>query len=417
VKILTVVYSLEKGGTERAAQNFAEAYRDLGHSSKVLFTKHSGVRRDQLIDNNIDVYGPIGTESLGVLRDWKPDVLHIHSHGLTFNDVAFLKSTLLPRHTWETNVFSHPSEFSRFVDKSFQLSKWCQYLYLKRGGELSKTCVVPYPVITTRFQRSSQSSIDIVRRKLGLSIDDIVIGRIGQSYDGKWSPHLISVFDKLRENQESLKLLVVDPPPSVRNRIANSKFYRDAVICEAVTSDEELANLYSSIDVFCHIAEQGESFGMVLAESLLCETPVVTLATPWGDNSQAEVIGGGRGGYVASSLREFEQFVQNLIANSDKRRKLGREGRNHILSTFDSRVVAQLALRLGAEPSYQPRQNLCPSKLYYSSIHPSPHLRYLLKADKLHLTAYASGYKKWSEFIRSTGHAIVRKIARRLGLV
>jgi len=208
VKILTVVYSLEKGGTQRAAQNFAEAYRDLGHSSKLLFTKHSGVRRNQLIDNNIDVYGPIDTESLGVLRDWKPDVLHIHSHGLTFNDVALLKSTLLPRHTWETNVFSYPSEFSRFVDRSFQLSKWGQYLYLKRGGELSKTCVVPYPVNTARFQRSSQSSIGIVRRKLGLSIDDIIVGRIGQSYDSKWSPHLIRGFDKLREDHKSLKRLL-----------------------------------------------------------------------------------------------------------------------------------------------------------------------------------------------------------------
>ena len=40
------------------------------------------------------------------------------------------------------------------------------------------------------------------------------------------------------------------------------------------------------MDVFAHSAQQGESFGYVLAEAALCEIPIVTMATPWADDSQ-----------------------------------------------------------------------------------------------------------------------------------
>lgn len=53
MKILTVVYSLGKGGTERAAQNFAFGYSDIGysdigHDSRFLYTRIDGVRREYL---------------------------------------------------------------------------------------------------------------------------------------------------------------------------------------------------------------------------------------------------------------------------------------------------------------------------------------------------------------------------------
>ena len=44
--------------------------------------------------------------------------------------------------------------------------------------------------------------------------------------------------------------------------------------------DKELSNCYSAIDIFVHAANQGESFGMVLAEAQLCQTPIITLSTP-----------------------------------------------------------------------------------------------------------------------------------------
>ena len=84
---------------------------------------------------------------------------------------------------------------------------------------------------------------------------------------------------------------------------------------------------------------------MVLAESLLCETPVVSLQTPWYDNSQAEVIGDGIGGYVASSPQGLFHLCLRLIDTKELRTNLGVQGRQYILSRFDSWSVSQSALQ------------------------------------------------------------------------
>jgi hypothetical protein len=97
------------------------------------------------------------------------------------------------------------------------------------------------------------------------------------------------------------------------------------------------------IDVFTHFAAQGESFGYVLCESLLCTTPVVTMSTPHADNSQGEVIGGG--GIVATSSREFTAAVRDLVKSPALRIDLGDVGREHVINSYESSLVADLALK------------------------------------------------------------------------
>ena len=50
MKILTVVYNLEKGGTQRVAQIFAEAYHELGYDSRILSLYGLGCRYDEIRD-------------------------------------------------------------------------------------------------------------------------------------------------------------------------------------------------------------------------------------------------------------------------------------------------------------------------------------------------------------------------------
>ena len=99
------------------------------------------------------------------------------------------------------------------------------------------------------------------------------------------------------------------------------------------------------MDIFVLIAEQGESFGMVLAESLLCQTPVVTLATPWGDNSQGEVVGNRLGGFCAATKKELVPLIDRLISDKNLRNTFGLVGRNRIIEIYDSKKVALDALR------------------------------------------------------------------------
>lgn len=341
MKILNVVYSLGKGGTERAAQNFALGYSEIGHDSRLLYTREDGVRRRDLENKGISLFYLGSQKDCEIIRAWCPDVIHLHSHGITVDEFEKLKGLVPSAKYVETNVFSTPSPWAASIDISYQLSHWCLWLFRKRSRNKYMSTIVPYPVDTSSFERTTNQVRNEFREKYGIKESDILIGRVGQRFDGKWSPVLIEVFESIRKGNSNIKLIVVNPPDSILLAISNSPFKSDIIHIREIIGDASLAVCYSSIDIFVLIADQGESFGMVLAEALLCETPVVTLASPWADNTQGEVVGNGIGGYVASNKDSLSFLVKRLIVDQAVRRKMGIEGRRRVMQLYDYKAVAK----------------------------------------------------------------------------
>jgi glycosyltransferase involved in cell wall biosynthesis len=347
MKILTVVYSLDKGGTQRAAQNFCEAYHKLGHESKILAIYEGGFRQAELEKEQIQVWIGNSESNLLEIRKWNPDVIHIHSHKLDKKGVLSVKDICSKAKVVETNVFSYPSSFTEIVDISYQLAEWCRFLYEVRGGSKSKSVVVPNPVKVSSFFRASPQECSAFKQKYNIPQDAFIFGRIGQHFLGKWSLYLVDVFEKfLKEQSVNSYLLVVNPPKEIISYIHERKIADKVIIIEQIIGDDELRKCYSSIDLFLHIANQGESFGLVLAETLLCETPVITLNTPWGDNSQSEVIGNNIGGICADTVDEFYRNMVKLYHDRNLLKKLGENGRKHIISKYDYLTVAKQSIEV-----------------------------------------------------------------------
>ena len=411
-RILTVVYSLEKGGTQRAAQNFAEGYQANGLDSRVLYTREDGLRRRELEVARVPVYCLLDRADREALMQWQPQLVHLHSHQLTLPEFDLIKSSFPQARLVETNVFSIPSPWSSRLDQSFQLAEWCLWRYRRRAGDRCPVSVVPYPVKTGAFTRSGENARRDFRAAYGLAADAIVLGRIGQSFDGKWSPLLIDTFNRLRRQYSRLRLLVVNPPPLIRKGIARSSWREDIVVIERIDGDGPLSDCYSAMDIFVAISDLGESFGMVLAEAQLCETPVVTFATPWQDNSQVEVVTNGRGGAVVATRRALEDALRELIDDLALRRQLGRQGRAQILAAYDYRRVAQLALTTASTPQTAP---VTPDPL--QMMQPvrgplDPLSRWLLGRQQglAWLLRYTTGYEPWHRLPRR----LLRKLYRRL---
>jgi hypothetical protein len=184
------------------------------------------------------------------------------------------------------------------------------------------------------------------RKKWGIKANEIVIGRVGQQFDGKWSTLLIDLFEKLRRSDIRIRLLVVNPPRIIIEKIRKSLFKAEIVVIDEISGDETLSECYSSIDIFVLLADQGESFGMVIAESLLCETPVVSLSTPWGDNSQGEVIGNRVGGYIANNYKECLLLVKKMVDDPNTRKNLGTSGRKRVIELYDSKKIVGKSLAI-----------------------------------------------------------------------
>jgi glycosyltransferase involved in cell wall biosynthesis len=413
MKILTVVYSFGKGGTERAAQNFAAGYSALGCDSRILCTRLDGPRKETLKQQGIPVYLLEKSSDCKEIRAWRPEVVHIHSHGILLGEFNKVHSLCYEAKFVETNVFSEPSPWSEHLLISYQLSQWCNWLFSSRSNHRYRSEILPYPVDTGAFYRSSLERRSRFRSKHGLHDSDIVIGRVGQNFEGKWSTVLIDIFEEIREKTPSLKLLLVNPPPRILKRAGRSRFSANIVHIGSLDNDIDLADCYSAMDIFVLIAEQGESFGMVISESLLCETPVVTMATPWADNSQGEVVGNCIGGYVAATKHQLRGLIEELLFDEMSRVKMGRAGRERTINMFDYIAVSKKSIDLINSSEYQASNIRSPSELIKESIGPVNAVsRMIVQSGRFsRLLKYTLGYSPWHELLLADmTSAILRRV-------
>lgn len=404
MRILSVLRDLDKGGTQRVAQNFAEAYQTLGHDSRVLATQAGGVRHDELASRGIHVWLRTGPETMAAIREWQPDLVHLHSHGPTASEVRVILDCCRQATVIETNVFSRRSPWVDAVHVSFQLSEWCRWRYAQRAGPMARSAVLPNAVNVGGFRRSLPESISRFRAEHGVAPGDFLIGRIGQANDSKWSPMLVDTFEQVRDGGIPAKLVVVNAPPSILDRCRASRHAAATIVMDQVIGDEALSTVYSAIDLFVHVADGGESFGLVLAESMLCETPAVTLATPWNDNSQGEVVGQGVGGFVATTPGGFRRAVEVLAREPDLRSKLGRQGRQRVLERFDALALARQALDYATTPARRespPPDRRAILSLYRDAFDKPSRLTCLAigRFPRLEITRYTTGYQPWSRLL------------------
>lgn len=412
--ILTVVADLDKGGTQRAAQNFAEAYRWLGHDSRVLATRSGGVRHEELARESIPVWVGMEPNTLAAIRQWQPEVVHIHSHGPRLTEIRAILDHAPEARILETNVFSKPSPWVGAVDVSFQLSTWCSHLYARRAGARAPSAVVPNPVKVSGFRRAPQDQIDRFRAEHRIEPNEILIGRIGQADESKWSSLLVRTFEHLGDHGIPAKLVVVNAPPGILAACRASPHASKVVMIDKVIGDEALSIVYSAIDLFVHVADVGESFGLVLAESMLCESPVVTLSTPWKDNSQGEVVGHGVGGLVATTPAGFIDAALTLCRDPARRRELGRCGRERILERYDSIAVARQALEYatvrGRDVASAPNRSAILAIYRDAADRPSRLTTLVVdRLRRLELTRYTTGYEPWSVFVARCGSFAARR--------
>lgn len=405
LRLLTLVSSLEKGGVCRTAQNFAEAYRDLGHDSKVL-TLAGGPRRTGLEQGGIEVTVGLGVEGLHALQGWQPDAIHLHAHGFDPSQVNHVLDAFPGARVIEKSVFSIPTPWSHRVDVSHQMSRWCLWLYQQRGRRRpsAPAVLIPNPIDTTAFAPAPASEVDELRRSLDLPSGALVLGRVGQAYRGKWSTRLIDVFENVATD-DRVHLLLVNPPVEVVAAVRRSHFADRIRIVERIDGDSELCAAYTLIDVFMHIAEQGESFGNVLLEAGMCETPVVTLSTPWGDNSQVEVVNNRYGGLVATTIKGFTAATALLLQDAQLRTQLGISARRNA-GRFDRVEVASQVIQLVTETAKPTTatwvQTTDVAMLLAATENPPPLLSRIivLRLPKFrYLLIYVAGLKPWRHFV------------------
>jgi len=233
------------------------------------------------------------------------------------------------------------------VDVHLLLSRWCLWAWRRRLGRRAPAIVVGNPLAASQFSRAGNAEIAAFRAKWASPDATFICGRVAQPLPGKWHPSNILAFVPLAQRDPRAFLWLVGVPEMFRPLLASLPADVRARIRELpmTSSDAELALFYSSLDCFLHAARQGESFGYVLAEAMMCGCPVVTASTPTKDNSQAEVVGQMQAGIVAGSFERLGDALLSLWQDAPLRQRLAAACRARALELCDADRLAARALR------------------------------------------------------------------------
>ncbi|MEQ9891068.1 glycosyltransferase [Pectobacterium aroidearum] len=220
--------------------------------------------------------------------------------------------------------------------------------------------LLPNPIDVDVFKPLSAQERNELRHKMGFSEDDflIIFGAIG----GNKNP--IKGGRQLEESLNHLKSLVSENDlPRIRLIIFGSAEKSSEAFsgfsCSRVghiTEPAELSALYSCADCAV-IPSLVESFGQVAAEALASETPVICFET----SGLKDIVINERTGFTVEQFDTcaFAYAIKNMfLLSSEKRKSMGRLGRDFVVENFSYRVVSENYFSLINEVNSKKLNNL-----------------------------------------------------------
>ncbi len=198
-----------------------------------------------------------------------------------------------------------------------------------------KHVVIPNPIDTDLFKPICKADI---RSKYGFSLEDTIIafGAVNATKSPyKGYDQLLRMFERFSEkfsNFGPIRLLVFGSDGSSEQW--NKQF---DVQFMGYLDESGMVDLYNLSDVYV-VPSLEDSFNNTVAESLSCETPVVSFAT----GGIVDIIDHMSNGYLAS-YGDVDDLADGLywVLNHNQGNALGISGRKKVLTNFSYPVVAQ----------------------------------------------------------------------------
>ena len=330
--MMTNTYLPHVGGVARSVETFTHGYCERSHPTLVVAPTFAGAQTDQpgvirmpAIQNfngsDFSVRLPVPAQLKEKLDDFKPEIIHSH-HPFLMGDTALRVSRAreLPL------VFTHHTLYERYTHYVPFDSESMQRLAVQLATAYANMCslaIAPSESIAELMQqRGVRTRIEVVptgididafrsgnrvrgRERWGLPDSAFVIGHVGRLAYEKNLIYLAEAVAKSLENREDAWFLIVGEG-AAQNRMR--EFFRaqdvsGRVIFTGKISGDELYDAYSAMDLFV-FASMTETQGMVLAEAMAANLPVVALDAP----GAREVVTDDHNGRLLEADAEPQRF-------------------------------------------------------------------------------------------------------------
>ncbi|MCC6424994.1 MAG: glycosyltransferase family 4 protein [Phycisphaerales bacterium] len=188
----------------------------------------------------------------------------------------------------------------------------------------------------------------VVRNRLGIADDQIVVGTIARLFYLKGHEDLIQIAPQLCRQFPNLRFLWVGDGllRAGYERQMEQLGLRDRFILTGMVPPQQVPELVGAMDIVAHPSRR-EGLARALPQGALAGKPVITYDI---DGSKEAVLDG-QSGFV---LRPFDASrlaiaISTLVADESKRHQFGQTGRDFALARFDTRVMVDALEKLYQE--------------------------------------------------------------------
>ncbi len=267
-----------------------------------------------------------------VILSFKPSI--IHAHGLiaavpaVFWGKLFGKKVIVSLHS----IYSFPKKglYSRFVKLLLNLSDYVLCLSKKSYDEMAtlgikkdKIKVFTYWIDLDKFKKVSKTRAG-----------NFTVSYVGRLVEEKGLRELLK---ELTRWDGSIDLIIAGTGPMEEEILEAAKGAKNLQFVGKV-NQEDLPQLYSSVNLTIVPSTSKEGFGRVIIESLACSTPV--LASNSG--SIGEVMDTSVGKMIDITPANIRRWVEYYYKNPNKLRKLSERCRNFVLNRYSEKNAEQI---------------------------------------------------------------------------
>lgn len=234
------------------------------------------------------------------------------------------------------------------------VSDYTRRRFSRAFGKHPEYVALPSGVDTDFFRPASESQRRTARQRYGYGADPLVVvpsrlvARKGQDM-------LIRVWPSIRQVFPDAKLAIIGQGPyeDTLRKLADRNAVTDSVRFHGRLEREDMRDLLAAADVMAMPARTRgwgldvEGLGIVYLEAQACGIPVVA-----GDSGGAPETVTPESGIVVDghSEKEITTAVLTLLADPERRRRMGRAGREHVSQAFSWEMLTSRLVRvLGLE--------------------------------------------------------------------
>ncbi len=301
-------------------------------------------------------------ELIAMLRDLKPEVIHTHSSKAGILGRAAATKLGIPAvHTIHGASFHYgqnPLAYelyrlaekwaARRCDKIISVCDAMTEQYVEAGIAPREKFVTIYSGMEVETFLEPPRPREVVRAELGLSCNDVVIGKIARLFHLKGHEFVIAAAPAIVAKHPNVKFLFVGDGllREQFQRWIDELGLRNQFIFTGLVPPHRVPELIHAMDIVVHTS-LWEGLARVLPQGLIAGKPVVSYDV----DGAREVVISGETGYLLppQSVDELAEALSILVADASLRQTFGRAGRERFTEQFRHQTMTRRIREVYAE--------------------------------------------------------------------